>query len=311
MPDPWETLKLLSDPTRLRMINLLLRDELSVAELQNILDMGQSRVSSHLSQLRQANLVLDRKDGKKTFYRLNPSNPREVKTLVRSACDSVSETNFFQEDIKNLNRILAQRRQVQEQYFNTVAGKLGKNYCPGRSWEAIGRALVYLVPDLDIADLGAGEGLLSLLLSKNARKVCCVDASARMVQIGTENARKNGVENLSYILGNIEAVPLEDESFDLAVLSQALHHAQKPEIALQEAYRILRPGGKILIIDLKQHPFEKARELYADIWLGFSENNLYQLLQQCGFQKIEVSVAAREEVEPHFETIISVGLRPE
>lgn len=311
MPDPWETLKLLSDPTRLRMINLLLREEFSVAEIQNILDMGQSRVSSHLSQLRQANLVLDRKDGKKTFYRLNPANPREVKALVRSACDSISETDFFREDIQNLNRVLGRRRQIQEQYFNTVAGRLGKNYCPGRSWEAIGRALVYLVPDLDVVDLGAGEGLISLLLSKNARRVCCVDASAKMVQIGTENAEKNGVENLSYLLGDIEAVPLDDESFDLAVLSQALHHAQKPEVALQEAYRILRPGGKILIIDLKQHQFEKARELYADIWLGFSENSLYQLLQGCGFQKIEVNVAAREEVEPHFETILSVAQRPE
>lgn len=311
MPDPWETLKLLSDPTRLRMVNLLLRDELSVAELQNILDMGQSRISSHLGQLRQGNLVLDRKDGKKTFYRLNPGTSREVKALVRSACDSIADTEVIQQDAQNLNRILTQRRQVQEQYFNTVAGKLGKNYCPGRSWEAIGRSLVYLVPDLDIVDLGAGEGLISLLLSKNARKVCCVDASAKMVQIGTEHARKNGVENLSYIQGDIEAVPLQDQTFDLAVLSQALHHAQKPEVALQEAFRILRPGGKILIIDLKQHPFEKARDLYADIWLGFSENNLYLLLQDTGFQKIEVNVAAREEMEPHFETIIAVGYRPE
>ena len=309
MADSWETLKLLADSTRIRILSLLTREELSVAELQEVLDMGQSRISSHLGLLRQGELVHDRREGKKTFYALNRRFDPQGFALMEAACASVHGSEQIVSDHTNLKRILEKRKQRSEQYFNSVAGRLGKNYCPGRSWEAIGHFLLHLTPKIRIADLGAGEGLISQLLARRAGQVTCVDNSPKMVEFGRELAEKNGFSNLEYQLGDIEEVPLEDKSFDLALLSQALHHAQHPEVAVQEAFRILEPGGELIIIDLLEHQFEKARELYADIWLGFSENTLYQLLKNAGFRKIEVTVVACESLEPNFQTVLASGVK--
>ena len=306
----WDTLKLLSDPTRLRVLALLLREELSVAELQEILGMAQSRISSQLALLRQADVVIDRRDGKKAFYSLRPDLDPRTLALLHAACESVADLPELSEDRANLDRILKKRRDYQEQYFNLIAGKLGKNYCPGRSWEAIGHLALRLTPQIVIADLGAGEGLLSQLLARRASKVWCIDNAPRMIEVGTELAAKNGLANLTYKLGDIEHVPLPEKSVDLAILSQALHHAQHPENAVKEAFRILKPGGQILILDLKEHTFEKAHELYADVWLGFKESALHGFLKKAGFQQAEVATVAREETEPWFETLLASGLKP-
>jgi ArsR family transcriptional regulator len=158
---------------------------------------------------------------------------------------------------------------------------------------------------VDVADLGAGEGLLSQLLARRAKSVWCIDNSPRMVEVGSELARKNGLANLHYKLGDIEAVPLADHSVDVALLSQALHHAQHPQRAILEARRILRPGGQILILDLLEHSFERARELHADLWLGFRESQLHEFLRIAGFSQIEVLRVAREPDPPHFETLLA------
>jgi len=307
---PWDTLKILSDPTRLRLLALVMREELSVAELQEILGMGQSRISSQLALLRQASLVVDRRDGKKAFYSLRPRLPSGQLALVKAAVESVADLDVLAEDGRHLDRVLAKRRRVSEQYFNLIAGRLGRNHCPGRSWEAIGRLALRLVPPIVVADLGAGEGLISQLIARNAKQVWCIDNSPRMVEVGTELARKNDLTNLTYKLGDIEQVPLADESVDLAILSQALHHARHPQRAVDEAHRILRPGGQLLILDLAEHGFEKARELYADHWLGFKESALEAFLKKAKFVKIEVAPVAREAVEPHFETLLASATKP-
>jgi ArsR family transcriptional regulator len=304
-----DTLKLLSDPTRLRLLALLMREELSVAELQEILGMAQSRISSQLAQLRQAGLVADRREGKKAFYSLRAGVPPRQFALLKAAGEAVTDAPEFTEDRSNLNRILQKRRRVAEQYFNLIAGRLGKGHCPGRSWEAIGHLALRLVPPIVVADLGAGEGLVSQLIAHRARQVWCIDNSPRMVEVGSELARKNGLANLSYKLGDIESVPLPDQSVDLAILSQALHHAAHPQTAVNEAFRILRPGGLLTVLDLKEHAFEKARELYADVWLGFKESVLHGFLKQAGFQQVEVTVVSRETVEPCFETLLASGTR--
>ena len=306
----WDILKILSDPTRLRLLALVMREELSVAELQEILGMGQSRISSQLALLRQAGLVTDRREGKKAFYSLRAQLAPKHLALLRAATDSVSELPALSDDRDNLDRILLKRRRTQEQYFNLIAGRLGKNYCPGRSWEALGHLALRLTPAITIADLGAGEGLVSQLLAQRAKQVWCIDNSAKMVEVGTELAQKNGLANLGYKLGDIEQVPLPDKSVDLAILSQALHHAQHPQAAVNEAFRILKPGGQILVLDLNEHAFEKARELYADVWLGFKESTLHGFLKKAGFGKVEVNAVARENTEPHFETLLASGLKP-
>lgn len=309
MNTSWDTLKVLSDPTRVRLLALLLREELSVAELQEILGMAQSRISSQLALLRQADLVADRREGKKAFYSMRPHLDAGRRTLLLAACQSVADLPELVEDRDNLDRILTRRRQESEAYFNLIAGRLGKNYCPGRSWEAIGHLALRLAPRITIADLGAGEGLLSQLLARRAEKVWCIDNSPRMVEVGSELAAKNGFSNLAYQLGDIEAVPLPDRSVDLAILSQALHHANHPQQAVDEAYRILRPNGQILILDLKEHAFEKARELYADIWLGFKESAIHGFLKRAGFQEVDVTIVAKEATEPFFETLLASGAK--
>ena len=240
----WDILKALSDPTRLRLLALVGREELSVAELQEILGMGQSRISSQLAHLRQAGLVTDRREGKKAFYSLQNGLPPRRLALLKAAAESVSDLPAVAGDRESLDRILLKRRQVSEKYFNLIAGRLGKNHCPGRSWEAIGHLALRLVPAITVADLGAGEGLISQLLARRAKQVWCIDNSPRMVEVGAALARRNGLANLAYRLGDIEDVPLRDSSVDLAILSQALHHAQHPQTAVDEAFRILRPGGQ-------------------------------------------------------------------
>jgi ArsR family transcriptional regulator len=310
LKQPWEILKLLADPTRLRLLHLLQREELSVAEIQEILDMAQSRISSQLAQLRKAGLVVDRREGKKSFYSINPDLGIKEKTLIETALEVMDDRPELQQDLENLERSIARRRQVAEQYFNLIAGRLGRNYCPGRSWEAIGHFLLHLVPSIRVADLGAGEGLLSQLIARRAEHVTCIDNSPRMVEVGSELAAKNGLANLEYRLGDIEEVPLPDQSVDLAILSQALHHARHPQVAVAEAFRILKPGGTILVLDLKEHTFEKARDLYADLWLGFKESTLHSFLKTAGFIKVEVTAVAREENEPCFETLLATGKVP-
>lgn len=311
MPDSWEVLKLLADPTRVRILSLLLKEELSVAELQEILDMGQSRISSHLGLLRQGEVVEDRREGKKTFYAIHSRFNAEGLRLTREACRAVEGTEQIEEDRANLERILEKRKRKAELYFNSVAGRLGKHYCPGRNWESFGHFLLYLTPRIKVADLGAGEGLVSQLLARGAEQVICVDSSPKMVEVGTELARKNEIHNLSYKLGDMESVPLEDSSVDLSLLTQALHHARRPQAAVEEAFRILKPGGQLIIIDLLEHQFDQARELYADVWLGFSENKLYHFLREAGCVQIESRVVSREKEPPNFETVLARGLKPE
>lgn len=305
----WDSLKILSDSTRLRLLALLFKEELSVAELQEILGMAQSRISSQLALLRQAGFVSDRREGKKAFYSLRPSLAPKQLSLLRAACDAVADLPESAEDRDNLDRILQKRRRVSEQYFNLIAGRLGKGHCPGRSWEALGHLALRLVPAITVADLGAGEGLVSQLLARRAERVWCIDNSPKMVEVGTELAKKNALANLTYKLGDIEQVPLADKSVDLAILSQALHHAAHPQTAVDEAFRILKPGGQLVVLDLKEHDFEQARELYGDLWLGFKESALHGFLKKAGFQKVDVTTVSREPVEPHFETLLASGVK--
>jgi ArsR family transcriptional regulator len=307
MPDPWESLRLLSDPTRARLLFLLAKGELAVGELQEILGMGQSRISTQLALLRKAGLAEDRRDGKHSYYSLARGLGAGVQSILEAAIRATEAEPAARADQRALQRIVEKRRRKAEQHFNLVADRLGKNYCPGRSWEAIGQMLLLLAPKVRIADLGAGDGTLSRLLARQAEFVHCVDNSPRMVELGRALAKKEQLNNLDYVLGDIEDTPLPDRSVDLVLLSQALHHAENPRKALAEAYRILKPGGRVLILDLRAHRFEKARELYADRWLGFKENELHDWLEEAGFRESEVRVVGKESREPGFETLLASG----
>jgi ArsR family transcriptional regulator len=307
MPSIVKTLRVVADPNRLRILLLLRGEELSVAELQEILIMGQSTISTHLSQLKQAGLVEDRRTGKSSLYRLRPANGTPVDEILVRAKSEIPEAAS---DQAAMRRVLRKRQDKMRSFFDSVAGRLGKDYVPGKSWKSMAEALLRLMPPMIIADLGAGEGAFALLLAQRAKKVIAVDTSAKMIEVGREHALRHGVENVEYRLGDMEELPIDDATVDLVFFSQSLHHALHPERAVEEAARILAPGGRIVILDLMKHRFEEARELYADEWLGFSETELESMLERAKFREIQTSVVHKEPETPQFQTLLAVANKP-
>ena len=307
MSSTLKSLRALADPTRLRIMALLEEVELSVNELQEITKMGQSRISTHLKLLQDSDLVQSRRDGKRTFYKANDRADNTAREFIALAVQGAKELRERETDEVNLRRIVARRKQQDQVYFNHVAGRFDRSYGPGRSWQAFGHLLLRILPPLVVADLGSGEGLLSELLARRCKRVIAVDNSEKMVEFGARKARKNGLKNLEFRLGNLQNPPVEPNSVDLVILSQALHHAEKPDEAIKATHRMLASGGQLMILDLAKHKFAKAHELYGDRWLGFAESDLQRWLEAAGFKKIEIDVVAREEQLPHFETILAGG----
>jgi ArsR family transcriptional regulator len=311
MPSIVKILRVVADPNRLRILLLLKGEELSVAELQEILVMGQSTISTHLSQLKQAELVEDRRTGKSNLYRLTASGASGAGDLLVGMLDRArQEIPEAAADQAAMRLVVRKRQDKMRGFFDSVAGRMGKDYVPGKSWKSVAEALLRLMPPMAIADLGAGEGAFALLLAERAAKVIAVDSSARMIEVGREQALRHGVTNVEYRLGDMEEIPIDDACVDLAVFSQSLHHALHPARAVSEAYRILHPGGRILILDLARHRFEEARELYADEWLGFSETELESMLDKAGFAQVQTAIVDKEAGTPQFQTLLAVGNKP-
>ena len=299
-------LRVLADPNRLRILLLLKGEELSVAELQEILVMGQSTISTHLSQLKQAGLVEDRRAGKSNLYRLKQSEAAQgiLSSLLAEAREEIPEAA---PDQAAARLVLRKRQDKMRSFFDSVAGRLGRDYVPGKSWKSLAEALLRLMPPMVIADLGTGEGAFALLLAQRAAQVIAVDTSLKMIEVGREQALRNGIDNVDFRLGDMEELPIEDAAVDLVFFSQSLHHALHPARAVDEAARILRPGGRIVILDLVKHRFEEAHEIYADEWLGFSETELETMLHKSGFANVQTSVVHKEPETPQFQTLLAVA----
>lgn len=304
-----KSLRALADPTRLRILALLERGELSVHEIQLVTSLVQSRISTHLALLQEAGLVRSRREGKRAFYRLADSGDPHLADNLQLGLRAARELPEQEADSINLRRVLALRENQARVLFNQVAGRFDRSYGPGRSWQAFGQLLLRILPPLTVADLGSGEGLLSELLALRCRKVIAVDNSEKIIAFGAAKARKAGLKNLEFRHGDLQSPPIDPESVDVVILSQALHHAEDPAAAIRSAHTILRPGGQILILDFRQHGIEQVRELYGDRWLGFPESDLTAWLEQAGFHHIDVSLVAREEEPPHFETLLASGTK--
>jgi len=303
-----KTLRAAADPSRLRILLLLRSEELSVAELQEILVMGQSTISTHLSQLKQAGLVEDRRTGKSSLYRLTAEGREGALAAVLAQAEV--ETLEAAADLAAMRHVVIKRQDRMRAFFDSVAGRMGGDYVPGKSWKSLAETFLRLLPPMVIADLGSGDGSLSLLLAQSASRVFAVDSSSRMLEVGREQALRYNIQNVKFLQGDMEELPLGDATVDLAFFSQSLHHAAHPASAVREALRILRPGGRIVVLDLIKHRLEEAREMYADEWLGFSEPVIVTMLTEAGFTGARALIVDKETEAPHFQTLLATGIRP-
>jgi len=309
--------RLLGDEVRLRILRLLDAERLNVSELTSILGIAQSGVSRHLGLLKEAGLVEERRDGGFTYFGLAPALADglngfgPVWPLLRAQFGSASRTAEGRADDARLEEV---RRVRKENFEEHGAGPEKRQIVPGRSWAAWARALGHLLPPLEIADLGCGDGYLAIEAARFAKRVIAVDRSAAALARARAMARRRSARsvrsafaaNIEWKRGEIEKLPLKDATVDVALLSQSLHHAASPAKALSEAVRIVRPGGRVLVLDLRRHEERWVRERLADTWLGFEDDELTKLLEQAGLTDVRVTVGARRQRDP-FTVLIASG----
>jgi ArsR family transcriptional regulator len=295
-------LKALADDTRLRILNLLTQEELSGSDLMEVLNMGQSRVSTHLNLLKEVGLVNDRREGRRTLYSIAPGPAAALLQQVLAENEGGPE---FASDLAGLEVLREARKAQKRAYFDRVAASFGEQLLPGRTWEGLARGLARLCPRGRYADLGIGDGMLTLILAETAEKVTAVDLSPEMLAALRSRAKQQGIANIETVEGDIEDLPLPDASHDVVVMSQALHHVNDPDKALREAKRVLVPGGALLVLDLLAHNEEWVREKLAHVQLGFTEADLGERIRKAGFTHVSVLRAARDPQPPHFMTLVA------
>ncbi len=302
-------LKLLGDETRLRLLRLLAREALNVSELTSVLGVAQSGVSRHLALLRDAGVVVEQRSGVFAWYRLAPGaddpsgGDGELWTWLRRQFEE--RTPSTRADDARLEEV----RRVRRESFRQHGGAADRRQLvPGRSWAAWSRALGLLLPPLQVADLGCGEGYLTIETARWAKRVIAVDRSKEMLARARALAGRRKVRNITWKRGEIERVPIADATVDLALLSQALHHADDPARALAEARRILKPGGRVLVLDLRAHREAWVGGALGDQWQGFSDDELRRLLSGAGFEDVTVGVGARHAGDP-FTVLIAAATK--
>jgi ArsR family transcriptional regulator len=283
--DTIEIFKALADDVRLRLVRALMTAELSVAELVHVLGLPQSTVSRHLKPLRDCALVETRREGTSVYYRKGPAITETSLESVLAA--QLAGLPTAREDAAAVKKVLEMRRKRSRDFFEKVAGKYGDLTQPGGGWSALAAGMAAGFAGQDVVDLGAGEGDFALLLARFAGSVTAVDHSTAMlreVRVRAESAGLGGVVRTCE--GDLEATPLADASADVVFLSQALHHAAQPPLAVREAARVLRPGGRLIVLDLEQHDQDWVREQWADQWLGFRLDEVAEWMRQAGLDQI-------------------------
>lgn len=299
--------RLLADPTRLRLLLLLEREELSVAELSGITQLAQPRVSTHLAKLKDAGLVSDRRDGVFVYYRIashiSDSSLNELWQLLREKADDP----LIQQDLERIPQVMNSRA-GEATWADSVAGDMERHYSPGRTWEATARGLVHLLEPGDVLDIASGDGVLAELLAPRASSILCLDISARVVEAGRR--RLESFEHVTFEIGDMHKLPVEDESFDTVLLMHALTYTGKPGRVFGEAARVLRPGGKLLAVTLQKHHHEKAVEPYNHVNLGFTKKQLQTFSDQAGLRVQACTVSAIEKRTPNFSVLSLSAVKP-
>ncbi len=302
-------LRLLGDETRLRLLRLLSAESLNVSELTAILGVAQSGVSRHLGLLRDAGLASEERAGGYRWYRLSDELAGADAALAPLHAWLAREFARSTPEARADDARLAEVRRVRKENFHARAhGDERRQLVPGRSWPAWSRALGLLLPPLEVADLGCGEGYLTLEAARWAKRVIAIDRSRDVLARGKVLAARRHLTNIVWKRGELERLPLADRSVDVALLSQALHHAEHPDRALAEAHRIVKPGGRVVVLDLREHAEAWVRSTLGDRWLGFSESQLRALLTGAGFSDVVVRRGAHRTADP-FTVLIAAGTR--
>jgi len=299
-------LRLLADPTRVRLLALLEREELTVAELASVLHLAQPRVSTHLAKLKEAGLVRDRRAGVSAYYRANSESDEHLHSLLRSLRESIDDA-LLREDAARLPSVLAQRAR-EEGWADTVAGDMERHYSPGRTWETLARSLLQLLETGDVLDIASGDGITAELLAPHARSIVCVDSGPRVVEAAAKRLRP--FANVEVRQGDMHALELGERRFDLVLMLHALTYAEHPAQAVAEAARWLRPGGRLLAVTLGQHDHRAAVEPFDHRNLGFSGEQLNGLAQAAGLNVLSCARLSRERKAPHFEVISLLARKP-
>jgi ArsR family transcriptional regulator len=302
-------LRALNDATRVRLLAVLEDEELTVAELQRVLDVPQSRVSTHLARLKEAGLALDRIDGPHRYYRVAdghaPPVARAAWALLR---EQLADDAQLERDRDRRRAVLAARGG--ESWVDRVAGSLDRHYSPGRTWESLARALALAVDLGDVADLGCGDGAIAELLAPHAKRIVGVDRSERMIEAGRQRLAKAHLDRVELVLGDMHALPLDEASVDFVLMQQSLQYAERPAEVLREAARVLRPNGRLLVVTLSAHRHDEVRETYGHVHLGFRAAQLRGWLRAAGLDVVHLASAGRERRPPQFEALAALARKP-
>ncbi|MDX1379940.1 MAG: metalloregulator ArsR/SmtB family transcription factor [Xanthomonadales bacterium] len=299
--------RLLADPTRVRLLLLLDREELSVAELAAITQLAQPRVSTHLAKLREAGLVNDRREGVSVYYRIAARIAEPGLAALWEVLRRNTDDPLIRQDLERVPQVL-NARDAGGSWADSVAGDMERHYSPGRTWEATARALALLCDMGDVLDVASGDGVLAELLAPQCRSITCVDISQRVVDAA--RGRLADFENVQCEVGDMHALPAADDSFDTVLLMHALTYTRRPAKVIGEAARVLRPGGRLLAVTLQRHDHEKAVAPYNHVNLGFTPERLDKLCRDAGLEPGSCRVSAVEKRAPHFAVLTLVARKP-
>lgn len=290
-------MRTLADASRIRLLRLLVDEELTVAELAAITRLKQPRVSTHLAKLKDAALVIDRRAGVAAYYRCPLDELADpVRRLWATLVDSVNDA-VLAEDLLRRRQILAARARAAS-WPDSVAGDMERHYSPGRTWETLMRASVQLLELGDVLDVASGDGALAELLAPRVRTLTCVDLSERVVAAARQRLARQG--NVRLLTGDMHALPLDDAAFDLVLLLQALPYSDDPARVFAEARRVLRPGGRVLVTALDAHEHRSTVAPFGHRNQGYGRDQLYALGREAGFAEIDICAGGREARPPHF-----------
>lgn len=305
LEDSTQLCRLFADNTRLRMLILLDDHALSVAELTQITGLAQSRISTHLGKLRDAGLLKDKRMGTSTLYTAevigNDSFARSLWTTLRNGLDD-EQLARDRETAEELIRA----RDAGKSWADSVAGRMESQYSPGRTWEATTRALMELIDLGEVLDIASGDGVLAELLARHAKTVTCVDISHAVIEAARK--RLHDFDNVAFHEGDMHDLPFDDNRFDQVFAMHALSYTREPGRVLEQAARVLRPGGQLILAALARHGHEATVKSYDHMNLGFSVEEVNQFIETAGLKVQYCAVSSRETRAPYFEIITASAI---